>query len=329
MATFSLTLRQNIDRKLTTKELDDNFLYVLENSTGGGTGPQGPIGSSFIGPQGFIGLTGSFGSQGYLGVSGPEGGLGLEGEIGLTGPVGSTGSQGGSGPIGFEGFVGNQGLEGFQGNTFSLGVDEIGFGSNGCLIGSSNLKFYNSNARVKLGAVSSNNFTSGCSSMIGGVSNILDTVQGNSSIIGGSNHIIGENYGASTIGNSIIGGKGNINVAVSFAQFSSIIGSENNTMYASIKSGVILSAGSSYMLQSTCSVIMAGSSNNLCSSCNSVIMGTTNSTVSSRSDTVSSENFFISGSFSPNCGTNFGFNGTASFGSQVATICNGIIVNLA
>lgn len=43
MSTYSLTLRGEKGQKLTAQELDNNFLYVLENATGGGgaTGPQG------------------------------------------------------------------------------------------------------------------------------------------------------------------------------------------------------------------------------------------------------------------------------------------------
>lgn len=59
MPTYSLTLRSEKGSKLTTQELDNNFLYVLENATGGGSqGPQGP--------------------QGYQGPSGGGGGGGLE-----------------------------------------------------------------------------------------------------------------------------------------------------------------------------------------------------------------------------------------------------------
>jgi hypothetical protein len=36
MATYSLTLRGQKQSKLTIEELDNNFLYVLENATGGG-----------------------------------------------------------------------------------------------------------------------------------------------------------------------------------------------------------------------------------------------------------------------------------------------------
>ena len=54
--TYSLTLREGLGRKLTIKELDDNFLYVLENASGG-SGATGPTG-----PQGFQGPTGAAGS---------------------------------------------------------------------------------------------------------------------------------------------------------------------------------------------------------------------------------------------------------------------------
>ena len=41
METYSLTLRGEKGQKLTPQELDNNFLYVLENASGGATGPQG------------------------------------------------------------------------------------------------------------------------------------------------------------------------------------------------------------------------------------------------------------------------------------------------
>lgn len=43
MSTYSLSLRGNLGRKLTIQELDDNFLYVLENASGGSAS----IGSEF------------------------------------------------------------------------------------------------------------------------------------------------------------------------------------------------------------------------------------------------------------------------------------------
>ena len=43
MPTYSLTLREGLNRKLTIQELDNNFLYVLENASGGSAS----IGSEF------------------------------------------------------------------------------------------------------------------------------------------------------------------------------------------------------------------------------------------------------------------------------------------
>ena len=66
--TYSLTLRQDLGRKLTIKELDDNFLYVLENASGGSgaTGPQGPQGPGGGGSGGTFSF--DFGST-YSGYS--------------------------------------------------------------------------------------------------------------------------------------------------------------------------------------------------------------------------------------------------------------------
>ena len=64
MATYSLTLRGDLGRKLTIQEMDENFLYVLQNASGGSgaTGPQGDIGAT--GPQGDIGPQGPTGPGG-------------------------------------------------------------------------------------------------------------------------------------------------------------------------------------------------------------------------------------------------------------------------
>lgn len=64
MPTYSLTLRGDLGRKLTIQEMDENFLYVLQNASGGSgaTGPQGDIGAT--GPQGDIGPQGPTGPGG-------------------------------------------------------------------------------------------------------------------------------------------------------------------------------------------------------------------------------------------------------------------------
>ena len=68
MPTYSLTLRSVKGSKITSTELDNNFLYLQDLATAsigatGATGPQGATGSQ--GPQGPTpnGLTGSVGFQ--------------------------------------------------------------------------------------------------------------------------------------------------------------------------------------------------------------------------------------------------------------------------
>jgi len=53
-ATYSLTLRKDLGRKLTIEEMDDNFLYLDNGGSGpqGDQGPQGPQGNGTQGPQG-------------------------------------------------------------------------------------------------------------------------------------------------------------------------------------------------------------------------------------------------------------------------------------
>lgn len=89
MSTYSLTLRKDLNRKLTIQEMDNNFLYLQDLGllgVIGATGPQGSIG--FQGSQGPIGLTG-------FGFQGPQGFQGVNGNIGVTG---SNGPQGVTGP---------------------------------------------------------------------------------------------------------------------------------------------------------------------------------------------------------------------------------------
>ena len=97
--TYSLILRENINRRLTIQEMDGNFLY-LENLAlnFGATGPQGPIGDP--GPQGPIGVSGPQGPIGDPGPQGPIGDPGPQGPIGDPGPQGPIGDPGPQGPIG-------------------------------------------------------------------------------------------------------------------------------------------------------------------------------------------------------------------------------------
>lgn len=95
MPTYSLTLRAPLDRRLTIKEVDDNWLYLeqlaISGTAGGGTGsvgPQGPAGATgAAGPAGATGVAGATGPQGIQGATGPAGGGG--GTASAGGPSGS------------------------------------------------------------------------------------------------------------------------------------------------------------------------------------------------------------------------------------------------
>jgi len=61
MPTYSLTLRSDLNRKLTIEELDNNSLYLQQlalsgTSSGGGSGATGSVGAT--GPQGATGPSG-------------------------------------------------------------------------------------------------------------------------------------------------------------------------------------------------------------------------------------------------------------------------------
>ena len=70
MSTYSLSLRQNLNRRLTIQEADSNWIYLeqLALSGSGGSGATGPTG-----PQGIQG------DPGPRGATGPQGGGGLAG----------------------------------------------------------------------------------------------------------------------------------------------------------------------------------------------------------------------------------------------------------
>ena len=132
---YSLTLRGNLDRKLTISELDNNFLYLDNKSGGGSQGPQGPQGNS--GPQG---NNGDQGPQGAQGNSGPQGNNGDQG------PQGWQGYQGNQGPIGLQGpqgaVGGGSGLYYYQSGSVGLSVGQIDSDGNGFYAGVSQFWFH-------------------------------------------------------------------------------------------------------------------------------------------------------------------------------------------
>ena len=97
---------------------------------------------------------------------------------------------------------------------------------------------------------------------------------------------------------------------------SSIVGGQNNTI----------------QIQSCNSGIIGGQNNTIgTQSCNSVILGGQNLNLTAQCDTVLVPNLLISGSFSSDCGLNFGLSGNfTGIGSSFTQICvvNGMIVSI-
>lgn len=115
-ASYSLTLRSELSRKITSMELDENFLYLEEIVGEGSQGSQGPQGSQ--GDQGYQGTQGFQGDQGPQGISG-QGPQGDQGSTGSQGDQGPQGDQGSSGSQGDQGSTGPQGYQGDRGLTIS------------------------------------------------------------------------------------------------------------------------------------------------------------------------------------------------------------------
>ena len=82
--TYSLTLRSELDRRMTADELDNNFRYLEESI-------QSISMNIITGSQGVQGATGPTGSQGIQGATGPTGSQGIQGATGPTGVTGATG----------------------------------------------------------------------------------------------------------------------------------------------------------------------------------------------------------------------------------------------
>mgnify|MGYP000880706726 FL=1 len=68
--TYSLTLRRNVNRKLTIEEMDNNLLYLQSLIGAGATGSTGPTGA-----PGIEGSTGDTGDTGPIGPTGPTGSI--------------------------------------------------------------------------------------------------------------------------------------------------------------------------------------------------------------------------------------------------------------
>jgi hypothetical protein len=121
---MGLTLRRNLDRKLTIDEFDGNFEYLeglLSDVDGGdSSGTSGTSGSS--GTSGESGTSGTSGENGTSGTSGENGTSGTSGESGTSGTSGESGTSGTSGESGTSGTSGESGTSGTSGENGTSGT---------------------------------------------------------------------------------------------------------------------------------------------------------------------------------------------------------------
>jgi len=118
--TFSLTLRESKETRLSVEEMDDNFKFLNNLADSGGesgtSGANGTSGTS--GTSGSNGTSGTSGSSGTSGTSGSSGTSGFDGASGTSGTSGSSGTSGEQGPEGPEGAQGIEGPVGVSGLTW-------------------------------------------------------------------------------------------------------------------------------------------------------------------------------------------------------------------
>jgi len=213
---------------------------------------------------------------------------------------------------------------------------------------SSNSGIFGGVSNILNGCKSYNNLiTGGCCNMIGLASYSYSY---NNLIVGGCcNTLSSGNYGfiynSSIIGgfcntsgrcnSSIIGGACN-NTGV--GKYSSIVGGRRNSITDNFYSVGIINGDnntiSGFLRSSNFSVIIGGNNNTLTGVSASVILGSSNKTldlsINSKNNNTLVTNFILTGSMSTINGSTYsvGWNGTASFGSQVGTFVNGILINI-
>ena len=123
-------------------------------------------------------------------------------------------------------------------------------------------------------------------------------------------------------------GGGSNNICYSFN--SSIMGGCCNILSGTLSNSSIVGGQFNYLTcYSYSSSIIGGCCNSLSgTSSNSVILGGNNLTLTGQCNTALTQHLWIAGSFSPNCGTNFGFDGSFTAGANTITVCNGVIVSI-
>jgi len=331
MPTYSLTLREPLGRKLTIQEVDNNWLYLQDlASQSGGVGSQGATG-----PQG---ATGSAGPQGATGPSGVGGTIDISQIVFGGTPSGLTSSI--------------QFTFDKQTNNLILGESHsiTGTSSRSVILGGQCNSFYNnelhlgpydvySNSTIIGGYCNQINQMSPGSIIGGGFQNCISDISVGSGIIGGLNNFICYSTGSVISGgylNCIYESRysflsGCYNKILS-SNYSNISGNCNKiceySNYSAIQGGFcnIISC------DSCMSSIIGGNKNIVGSqSCNSVIIGGQNLTLDMQCETVLVPNLWVSGSFSSDCGLNFGLSGNfVGIGSSFTQICvvNGMIVSI-
>jgi hypothetical protein len=166
----------------------------------------------------------------------------------------------------------------------------------------------------------------------------------NSIIIGGTkNGVFNNNYNITSGSDNIVISPGQQSCAINSQKSvivsnsssgifsstgSSIFGGYQNSVSCSVLSSVVAGCGSQ-IISSSRSTIIGSVGTTFSNSTNSVIIGGQNLTLSGVSDTVLVPNLLISGSMSPNCGTNFGITDNIVI-SGSASLCfvNGILVSV-
>jgi len=102
--TYSLTLRETEDARLSVEQMDDNFKFLNNLANSGGSGTSGTSGTSGAdGTSGLDGIDGDSGSSGTSGTSGTSGVNGFQGSPGARGATGATGINGSDGSSGTSG----------------------------------------------------------------------------------------------------------------------------------------------------------------------------------------------------------------------------------
>jgi len=364
MSTYSLTLRTDKGSKLTSQELDNNFLYVLENSSGsvdidhtqvafGSTSSGLTSSEHFTFEKNQINL--------IIGLSHSVVGT-VSNSVILGGYLNSfiLISSTGSATFSDANSIFNSSIIGGCYNTiqYSSHSSIVGGACNSIIGISDSVYDCSPNYNTILGGCCNTICKSDYSSIIGGGSNAIIGYDGDySAILAGRYNIISDDAEDSVIlggcynsicydtqSSGIIGGACNkiensscgsvilggcCNTLSNNSKYSSIIGGCCNTLSdASKYSSIIGGRCNTLTGTSSFSSILGGFCNTIgTQSCNSAILGGNNLQLNNQCDTVLVPSLLVAGSFSSNCGVNFGLSGNFTGITSICVI-NGMIVSI-